>query len=290
LTEAWTRYHIPLAVTECHLCCTREEQLRWLGETWSACTTLKKGGIAIRAVTAWCLLGAYDWNSLLEQETFFYESGVFNLREKRPRPTLLAKMILSLSKLGFYKHPLLAQRGWWIDKSVQPQPATTVNIQPLLIIGKNKLVTERLSGICHRRSIPNHIITRDSDFLLSTLIALNPWAIINASSFNEPGFIEPGNTQEDDPELVLARFCGGKSICFLSLLKHNDHSRHKNIMSLNPSALLINLAPVNIFIEDKFDEIMDALVDLLIDEENGIFKISAEGRLTRTNEVATTKI
>src|ERR671933_556081 len=34
LLEAWERYRLPLAVTEAHNGCTREEQLRWLDEVW----------------------------------------------------------------------------------------------------------------------------------------------------------------------------------------------------------------------------------------------------------------
>ena len=68
LKEAWHRYHLPIAVTECHLSCSREEQLRWLKETWDSCCTLKREGIDIKAMTAWSLLGAYDWNSLLPQK------------------------------------------------------------------------------------------------------------------------------------------------------------------------------------------------------------------------------
>ena len=33
-TEIWERYKIPMAVTESHLHCTREEQLRWFKEIW----------------------------------------------------------------------------------------------------------------------------------------------------------------------------------------------------------------------------------------------------------------
>ena len=36
LLAAWTRYKLPLAITEVHLGCTREEQLRWLVESWQA--------------------------------------------------------------------------------------------------------------------------------------------------------------------------------------------------------------------------------------------------------------
>ena len=36
LREAWERYRLPVAVTEAHIGCTREEQLRWLREVWHA--------------------------------------------------------------------------------------------------------------------------------------------------------------------------------------------------------------------------------------------------------------
>src|SRR5918912_4251187 len=65
LGEAWERYRLPLAVTECHLGCTREEQLRWLAEVWEAARALARAGADVRAITAWSLLGAYDWDSLL---------------------------------------------------------------------------------------------------------------------------------------------------------------------------------------------------------------------------------
>lgn len=36
LREAWDRYRIPLAITEVHNGCTREEQLRWMAQAWDA--------------------------------------------------------------------------------------------------------------------------------------------------------------------------------------------------------------------------------------------------------------
>jgi dTDP-4-dehydrorhamnose reductase len=184
LAEAWQRYHIPIAVTECHLCCTREEQMRWLNDTWNACVNLKKSGVDIKAVTAWCLLGAYDWNSLLEQENFSYESGVFYLEENVPRPTLLAKMIADLSARGSYTHPLLAQCGWWIGKKGRSH--LPGNAQPLLIIGKNKLVTAPLSEVCNKRSILNHSIATNNSLTDSN----KPWAIVDMSCFDDA---EPGD-------------------------------------------------------------------------------------------------
>ena len=57
LAEAWERYRIPLAVTEVHLGCTREEQMRWLRQAWDTSAEIRRRGVDVRAVTAWALLG-----------------------------------------------------------------------------------------------------------------------------------------------------------------------------------------------------------------------------------------
>ena len=57
LRDAWERYGLPLAVTEVHNGCTREEQLRWLAQGWNTCLDLRAQGIPVRAMTAWPLLG-----------------------------------------------------------------------------------------------------------------------------------------------------------------------------------------------------------------------------------------
>jgi dTDP-4-dehydrorhamnose reductase len=51
LREAWERYNIPLAITEVHHGCTREEQVRWLHEVWTAAETVRAEGADVRAVT-----------------------------------------------------------------------------------------------------------------------------------------------------------------------------------------------------------------------------------------------
>ncbi len=105
LKEAWERYGLPIAVTEAHLDGTREEQLRWLQEVWEAAQNLRTEGIDVRAVTAWSLLGAYDWNSLVTRATGHYESGVFDVRpafgsvaSASPRPTALVQMLPDLAR------------------------------------------------------------------------------------------------------------------------------------------------------------------------------------------------
>ncbi len=85
ISEAWARYRLPLAITEAHLGCTREEQMRWLVEVWVAAQQQRKLGVEVVAVTAWSLLGAYDWDSLLTCWSGHYEPGIFDVRAPAPR-------------------------------------------------------------------------------------------------------------------------------------------------------------------------------------------------------------
>ncbi|GAA4499218.1 family 1 glycosylhydrolase [Hymenobacter ginsengisoli] len=113
LRQAWTRYRRPLAVTESHLGCTREEQMRWLHQAWEVTNNLRTNGVDIRGLTVWSLLGAYDWDNLLTQDGASYESGVFDVRGSQPRPTALSKMVQQLARHGHYHHPVLHGPGWW---------------------------------------------------------------------------------------------------------------------------------------------------------------------------------
>ncbi len=113
LGEAWGRYHIPLAVTEAHLNCTPDEQVRWLWDIWQAAQAAQRAGADVRAVTAWSLFGAYDWNSLLTRWDGCYEPGVFDTSTGKPRPTLLAELVKSLTAGQAPRLPELDTPGWW---------------------------------------------------------------------------------------------------------------------------------------------------------------------------------
>jgi dTDP-4-dehydrorhamnose reductase len=113
IKEAWERYKRPVAITEAHLSCTREEQMRWLKQVWESAHSLKNEGVDIRAVTIWSLLGSFNWNSLVTCDNNFYEPGVFDVRSARPRPTALAAMIGSYSRGRDFYHPVLQTPGWW---------------------------------------------------------------------------------------------------------------------------------------------------------------------------------
>jgi len=113
LREAWDRYRGPLAVTEAHLGASADEQMRWFQEVWDAGQQLRQEGIDLRAVTAWALLGAYDWDSLVTRNAGHYEPGAFHLCDGIPQPTPLAAMLRDLSRRGRHSHPDLGQTGWW---------------------------------------------------------------------------------------------------------------------------------------------------------------------------------
>ncbi len=113
LREAWERYGGPLAVTEAHLGASADEQMRWFGEVWDAGRQLRREGVDFRAVTAWALLGAYDWNSLVTRADGRYEPGAFDVRSGVPVPTPLAAMLRDLGRRGRHCHPTLETSGWW---------------------------------------------------------------------------------------------------------------------------------------------------------------------------------
>ncbi|MEO5684898.1 MAG: family 1 glycosylhydrolase [Chitinophagaceae bacterium] len=152
LREAWLRYKLPVAITECHLSCTREEQLRWFKETWDAACCLQQEGIPVRAVTAWSLLGSYDWNSLLTQQNGHYETGVFDISAGNLRPTLLAEMIQALAAGHSFNHPLLASKGWWRSKEEGSNPAAIG--EPLIIISRKSTGAKVFELACRQRKIP----------------------------------------------------------------------------------------------------------------------------------------
>ena len=117
LGEAWARYRRPLAVTEVHLGAPVEEQMRWLAEMWNEAGAAQQTGVDVRAVTAWSLLGAYDWNSLVTRPEGHYEPGVFARGADGPEPTLLASLLRDLAQTGGSRQTahrsVLSAPGWW---------------------------------------------------------------------------------------------------------------------------------------------------------------------------------
>ena len=204
LKETWERYQLPIAVTEVHLGCTREEQLRWLKEVWDAAQILRQQGVDIRAITAWSLLGAYDWNSLVTRDAGHYEPGVFDLRGSHPRPTALAQMLKDLADGRKPNHPLLEIPGWWRRperllyppfncslNAEQGDIATTPrsDVRPLVIAGATGTLGRAFARICEIRGIPYRLLTRQEMDITNpasinrALTELKPWAVVNAAGY-----------------------------------------------------------------------------------------------------------
>lgn len=125
LQEAWDRFKLPIAVTEAHINGGREEQLQWFKHVWDSCLELRKSGVNVVGVTAWSLLGTYDWVNLVTRIEGIYEPGVFDVRGPKPRPTALAKMLTCLAKGKEYPNPLFNLPGWWQRPNRFFYPLTT---------------------------------------------------------------------------------------------------------------------------------------------------------------------
>jgi dTDP-4-dehydrorhamnose reductase len=184
LLEAWHRYGVPLAITEAHLGCSREEQMRWFRDAWIGAVAARDQGATVRAVTAWAILGSTDWDSLVTRLAGHYEAGFFDIRSEPLRPTALVAVAKDLSTRGDSDHPLLASPGWWVTGP--HRPAST---RPLMIVGATGTLGREFIRSCDRRRIPVVAFTRaeldilDPDAVRDAVAANRPWAVVNAAGY-----------------------------------------------------------------------------------------------------------
>ena len=113
LSFLWDRYGRTLAVTECHLGAEPDEQIRWFDECWNAACALADEGVPVEAVTAWALLGAVDWDSLLTRQDGRYEPGAFDVSTGAPVSGPFAAWLRGIASPRGHSHPALAAEGWW---------------------------------------------------------------------------------------------------------------------------------------------------------------------------------
>ncbi|MCW3091596.1 MAG: sugar nucleotide-binding protein [Ferruginibacter sp.] len=346
LTEAWNRYHLPMAITEAHLHCSREDQLRWFKEIWDNCCNLVKKGINIKAVTAWSLLGAYDWNSLLVQDAGMYETGVFDLTTHSRRPTAMVKLIRSLSTEGEFNHPLLTNKGWWYRHNPaikrEMNVLSALNTPPLLIIGSGTLGSA-FTKVCEDRGISYKILARpdiditDQASVEYVMNIYKPWAVINAAGYvkvddAESAIAECFAVNAKAPALLAAE-CKRYGIPFMTFssdmvfngIKRSPYMESDKMVPINiygkskaegeagvvaayPEALIIRTSAFfgpwdkNNFVYNVINslqqknsykavndvivsptyvpDLVNASLDLLIDEANGIWHLSNTGSVT----------
>lgn len=113
LRQTWERYQLPMVVTEAHLGCTVDEQIRWLWDMWQEAECARKAGADVQAVTVWALLGSYDWNSLLTRQNDHYEPGAFDVSSGQLQPTELAQFVQRLAMGRDASQFVPEGPGWW---------------------------------------------------------------------------------------------------------------------------------------------------------------------------------
>ena len=195
LLDAWRRYGIPVALTEVHLACTREEQMRWLDEAWRGAHEAAAAGAQVAAITPWALLGSYDWDSLVVEQRDHYEPGAFDVRAPQPRPTGLAPIIQQIARGEAPRHAALQGPGWWrrTERLLYPHASSDQKSKPtqrpLLILGARGTLGRAFARIAAERGLPATALARhdaditDPSALSGAIQRVNPWAVINAAGY-----------------------------------------------------------------------------------------------------------
>ena len=350
LRDAWNRFHLPLAVTEAHLFCGREDQLRWIKSNWDAVAKLENEGIAMEAFTIWSIFGAYGWDRLLTHPNGNYENGVFDIRSPEPRPTALKKLVNSLAAGTDYEHPLLQGKGWWERESrhIYPHSINRSAFQPeltspVIIVGATGTLGKAFSRICQQRNIFHIALTRAELNLINPVQIAEiiekhkPWAIINAAGFVR---VDDAEIQFEDCFLSntegpvrLARACqqyGVKLLTFSSDLVFDGEKKEayteddpvnplnvygaskaiaeQEVLANDPNALVIRTSAFfspwdnynfvyhildflgkkeqvkvasDVFVSPTYvPDLVNASLDLLIDDEKGIWHLVNDGTVS----------
>ncbi|KAA2235747.1 family 1 glycosylhydrolase [Salinarimonas soli] len=234
LRETWARYGRPIAITEVHHGCSRDEQLRWLVEVWNAAHTVRDEGVDMRGVTIWTLFGTMDWSSLLTQRRGHYEAGPFDVRGPAPRRTALAHAAESLAKTGAYDHPVLDRAGWWWrdERFYRPKgraAGSGVRVavpRRVLVTGATGTLGRAMARVCDHRGL-DHVVTSRAELDIADRASVRaalerhrPWAVVNTAGYvrvadaeREP---ERCRRENADGAAVLAEACAGLGIPYLT--------------------------------------------------------------------------
>lgn len=194
LREAWDRYRIPMAITEVHHGCHRDEQLRWFAEAWETAGRLRAEGVDLRAVTLWSMFGNVDWRFLLARRNGHYDTGAFDARNGTPRPTAVAHAAKAYAGGETLDHPALDSPGWW-RRAPRLYPWSGRCDKPasggrkLLIAGATGTLGNAFARICEERALPFCLTGRgemdlcDPRSIARALKRHQPWAVINTAGF-----------------------------------------------------------------------------------------------------------
>ena len=357
LREAWERYGIPLSVTEAHIGCTRDEQMRWFLEIWDSARSLRNDGAQVRAVTAWSLLGAFDWDSLVTQDRGHYEPGAFDLRGPTPRPTALCGLMRSLAQGAEPDHPAIDAPGWWhraerilytpaecaphqTHDTHAPQVRST---RELIITGARGTLGRGFAKLCEQRGLAYRLLDRgaldiaDPDSVQHALAMFRPWAVINAAGYCRvddaererdachrdnalgPALIAKACASRGLPLVTFSSdlvfdgkarspYCESDGVAPLGVYGWSKAQAEKNVLAAHPGALVVRTSAffgpwdeynfltvtlrqlaMNVAVTAADDmtvsptyvpDLVNASLDLLIDDANGIWHLANQGATT----------
>ena len=286
LEAAWERYRIPLALTEVHLACTRDEQVRWLVEAWRGAHAARARGAAVNAITAWALLGSYDWNSLVTVEAGEYEPGAFDVRGPAPRPTALAGAMKALASGQEPAHPAVGGAGWWrrperlIYSAGPRRDGAASSGPPLLVFGATGTLGRAFQRVCSTRGLRTQLVSRsDADITdpgaIDALIRhLRPWALINAAGYVR---VDRAETEREAcwranvrGPVTLAAACRRRSVPFVTFssdLVFDGRAGRPYTEEDEPN-------PLNLYGESKAEaerRVLDLLPDALVIRTSAFF-------------------
>jgi dTDP-4-dehydrorhamnose reductase len=219
LLEVWQRYSVPLAVTEVHHGCTREQQLRWFAEAWETARQVRREGVDLEAVTLWSVFGSVDWRSLITRDDRAYDVGTMDVRSAVPRPTALARAAAACAAGREFRHPVLAAPGWWrrperlyewcggADRSEEESGP------PLLITGATGTLGQALARVARHRGLACRLTARSElditnpDSIEAAIMASRPWAVINAA-----GFVRVADAERETLACMAANAAGAGNL------------------------------------------------------------------------------
>jgi dTDP-4-dehydrorhamnose reductase len=231
LREASERYRLPVAITEVHLGCSRDEQLRWLHQAWRAAQDLRHEGHDVRAVTVWAAFGTCDWDSLVTRDAGHYEPGLWDVSSGEPRPTALAALAGQLGRGDAPDNPVLDGPGWWQRELRLHYPThgeletLPVAGRPLLITGASGTLGRAFARFCELRGLPHQLLSRadmdiaDAASVAAALERWQPWAVVNTAGFVRVDDAERDPRQWRDNLVgpgMLAQECAQRGIRLMS--------------------------------------------------------------------------